>query len=71
MSGKYFEDVPKDELHRISDSVIDWPVLDVLDSPSDSGKHSLPGERAEMSMSMGSRVTRMDFQRAQVFVHPN
>lgn len=49
LSGKQFEDVLKDELSRISESVMDRSVLDVLDSPLDSEMPSLPGKKAEMA----------------------
>lgn len=48
LSGKQFEDVLKDELSRISESVMDGSVLDALDSPLDSGRPSLPGKSTEM-----------------------
>lgn len=48
LSGKHFEDILREELSRISDSVTDQPVLKDSDLPLDPERSSLLCESAEM-----------------------
>lgn len=48
LSGKHFEDILREELSRISDTVTDQPVVGDSDLPLDPGRPSLLCESAEM-----------------------